>query len=161
MITPDALRPFLQTTLDETDFDFLGKKYTGKVRDMYMPNDRERILIATDRQSAFDIKKWCTIPLKGQALTQISQWWFDRVADVLPTHLIDVPDPNVMVVKTLSMVMVEIVMRGYLTGSTNTSAWVNYQKAIRNFCGNALPEGMVKNQTFAEPIHHAHHQGGG
>ena len=152
MITTDGLHPFLQTTLDETSFDWPGKKYTGKVRDVYMPNEHERILTATDRQSAFDVRKWCTIPLKGQVLTQISKWWFDRVADVLPTHVIEAPDPNVMVVKALRMVMVEIVVRGYLAGSTNTSAWVNYQKGIRHFCGNVLPEGMVKNQTFAEPI---------
>jgi phosphoribosylaminoimidazole-succinocarboxamide synthase len=152
MITHEALRPFLRTTLDETNFDFIGVKYAGKVRDVYTPNDRQRILIATDRQSAFDIKQWCTVPLKGQVLTQISKWWFERVADVLPTHLIEVPDANVMVAKSLNMVMVEIVVRGYLTGSTNTSAWVNYQKGIRNFCGNMLPDGMVKNQPFAEPI---------
>ena len=151
MITHETLRPFLRTTLSATDFNFIGQKYTGKVRDVYT-NDRQRILIATDRQSAFDVKQWCTVPLKGQVLTQISQWWFERVADILPTHLIEVPDPNVLVAKSLSMVMVEIVVRGYLTGSTNTSAWVNYQKGIRNFCGNMLPEGMAKNKAFEEPI---------
>jgi phosphoribosylaminoimidazole-succinocarboxamide synthase len=148
---PSLLKPFLATTLEKTDFSFLGEKYEGKVRDVYMPSDRERILIATDRQSAFDMM-WCTIPLKGQVLNQISKWWFDQIADVMQTHVIAVPDPNVMVAKNLQMLKVEIVVRAYLTGSTGTSAWVNYNKGVRNFCGNLLPEGMVKNQRFSGAI---------
>lgn len=146
----DSLRPFLSTTLDSTNFSGFGRKYAGKVRDVYIQPERV-ILIATDRQSAFDIS-WCTIPLKGQALNQLSAWWFTKVNDIMPTHVIEVPDPNAVVVKPLTMLMVEIVVRGYLTGSTGTSAWVNYQKGVRNFCGNRLPEGMVKNQKFASPI---------
>jgi len=152
MITPDALRPFLPTALEKTDFKGLGEKYAGKVRDVYTQKEKKRaILIATDRQSAFDIQ-WCSIPLKGQALNQLSAWWFEQIKDVMPTHVIAVPDENAMVVKDLNMLRVEIVVRGYLTGSTGTSAWVNYNKGIRNFCGNTLPEGMVKNQKFAAPI---------
>ncbi|MEK7218038.1 MAG: phosphoribosylaminoimidazolesuccinocarboxamide synthase [Patescibacteria group bacterium] len=147
---PD-LSPFLPTALERTDFDFLGKKVEGKVRDVYVPNDRERILVATDRQSAFDIN-WCTIPLKGQVLNQLSAWWFERVADILPTQVLAVPDPNVTVARNLRILPVEIVVRAYLTGSTKTSAWVNYAKGVRNFCGNLLPEGMVKNEKFDHPI---------
>jgi len=152
MITPDALRPFLPTALEKTDFKGLGEKYAGKVRDVYTQKGKKRaILIATDRQSAFDIQ-WCTIPLKGQALNQLSTWWFERVKDVMPNHIIAVPDENAMVVKELKMLRIEIVVRGYLTGSTGTSAWVNYNKGVRNFCGNPLPDGMRKNQKFAAPI---------
>ncbi len=151
MIDPSVLRPFLKTTLAETNFRGLGEKYTGKVRDVYMPDAKRRILVATDRQSAFD-KLWTTIPLKGQVLTQISAWWFDQIRGMMPTHVIETPDPNVMVVKNLQMLRIEIVVRGYLTGSTGTSAWVNYAKGIRDFCGNILPEGMKKNQKFAAPI---------
>ncbi|MDO8469255.1 MAG: phosphoribosylaminoimidazolesuccinocarboxamide synthase [Candidatus Peribacter sp.] len=152
MITPAALKPFLPTALEKTDFTGLGEKYAGKVRDVYTQKEKKRaILIATDRQSAFDIQ-WCSIPLKGQALNQLSAWWFEHVKDVMPNHVIAVPDPNAMVVKDLKMLRVEIVVRGYLTGSTGTSAWVNYNKGVRNFCGNLLPEGMVKNQKFAAPI---------
>lgn len=152
MITPEALRPFLPTALAATDFRHLGEKYAGKVRDVYRQKERKRaILVATDRQSAFDIQ-WCTIPLKGQALNQLSAWWFERVKDVMPNHIIAVPDANAAVVKDLTMLRVEIVVRGYLTGSTGTSAWVNYNKGVRNFCGNTLPEGMVKNQKFTAPI---------
>jgi phosphoribosylaminoimidazole-succinocarboxamide synthase len=146
MNTPDDIRPFLTTTLDETNFDNLGTKYAGKVRDVYTHGDRS-ILIATDRQSAFDIA-WCTIPLKGQALNQMSAWWFDQVADIMPNHLIAVPDENAAVVKKLDMLRVEIVVRAYLAGSTGTSAWVNYSKGVRSFCGNVLPEGLVKNQRL-------------
>lgn len=148
--TPEALRPFLKSTLDGTNFKNLGEKYTGKVRDVYAQEKRS-ILIATDRQSAFDVA-WCSIPLKGQALNQISAWWFEKVKDIMPTHIITVPDENAAVVKKLEMFKVEIIVRGYLTGSTGTSAWVNYAKGMRNFCGNTLAEGMVKNQKFPTPI---------
>lgn len=152
MISLESLRPFLKTAIASTDFRTLGTKYTGKVRDVYLPIDRNyRFLIATDRQSAFD-RLWCTIPLKGQVLTQISAWWFEEVDHIMPTHVIALPDPNVTVVKNLTMIPVEIVVRGYLTGSTKTSAWVNYAKGIRTFCGNTLPNGMVKNQPFDSPI---------
>lgn len=150
MISPDQLRPFLTTTLDATDFTNLGERYQGKVRDVYSQEERS-ILIATDRQSAFDIN-WTTIPLKGQVLSQLSAWWFEQVKDIMPTHIIAVPDPNVTVVKKLTMLRIEIVVRAYLTGSTGTSAWVNYNKGVRRFCGNDLPEGMVKNQPFASAI---------
>ncbi len=147
----EVLRPFLPHALARTALAGLGERYEGKVRDVYTPDPRTRVLVATDRQSAFDIL-WCTVPLKGQVLTQISRWWFDRVQDVMPTHVIAVPDPNVMVARALRMLRVEIVVRGYLTGSTGTSAWVNYAKGVRDFCGVRLPENMRKNDTFASPI---------
>lgn len=148
--TAQELRPFLATTLDSTDLSALGAKYKGKVRDVYAQPGRT-ILIATDRQSAFDIA-WCSIPLKGQTLNQISAWWFEQIADLMPTHVISVPDQNAMVVKPLEMLKVEIVVRAYLAGSTGTSAWINYDKGVRNFCGNKLPEGMRKNEPFKAPI---------
>ncbi len=152
MITTEALRPFLATTLDETNLTGLGARYKGKVRDVYMqPEKHRRILVATDRQSAFDIS-WCTIPLKGQVLSQLSAWWFDQVKDVMPTQVLAVPDPNATVVKDLQMLKVEIVVRGYLTGSSSTSAWMNYNAGVRDFCGVQLPEGMVKNQPFDHAI---------
>lgn len=147
---PDRLRPFLATTLSATDFVNLGTKYAGKVRDVYTQADRV-ILISTDRQSAFDYQ-WTTIPLKGQVLNQLSNWWFEQVKDVMPTHVVAVPDPNVTVGRKLRMIKFEVVVRAYLTGSTSTSAWVNYEKGVRNFCGNPLPEGMRKNQKFSDII---------
>lgn len=150
MIDPSRIRPFLTNMIQQTDFLGLGKRYQGKVRDVYTEGDRV-ILISTDRQSAFD-EEWCTIPLKGQALNQLSAWWFEKVKDVMPTHVIEVPDPNITVAKRLKMVKVEVVVRAYLTGSTSTSAWVNYKNGVRNFCGNPLPEGMAKNQKFKDII---------
>ena len=150
MISLDALRPFLRTTLDATNLPRLGTKYAGKVRDVYSRDDRV-ILISTDRQSAFDYQ-WCAIPLKGQVLNQLSDWWFEQVKDVMPTHVIATPDPNVTVAKKLAMIKFEVVVRAYLTGSTSTSAWVNYEKGVRNFCGNPLPDGMKKNQKLYEVI---------
>lgn len=151
-MTSSPLSPYLSTTLDSTDFSGIGEKYAGKVRDVYFQKDKKRrILIATDRQSAFDIN-WTTIPLKGQVLTQISAWWFNQIEDIMPTQVIATPDPNVMVVKDLQMVPVEIVVRAYLTGSSKTSSWMNYKDGVRNYCGNTLPDGMVKNQRFDDII---------
>ena len=148
MTTPSALAPFLKTTLATTNFEGLGEKYEGKVRDVYIQTKkRRRILIATDRQSAFDIN-WTTIPLKGQILTQMSAWWFGQIGGIMPTHVIAHPDPNVMVVKDLSMLKIEVVVRAYMTGSSKTSIWMNYKEGVRNYCGNTLPEGFVKNQPL-------------
>ena len=152
MIDQSILEPFLNTTLESTNFTNLGELYKGKVRDVYaQPEKGQRILIATDRQSAFDIS-WCSIPLKGQVLNQLSAWWFTQIEDIMPTQIIAVPDPNVAIVKDLAMLKVEIVVRAYLTGSTKTSSWMNYDAGMRNYCGNVLPEGMVKNQKFDSPI---------
>lgn len=152
MASMETLRAFLNTTIESTHFRNLGEKYVGKVRDVYIQvEQKRRVLITTDRQSAFD-QLWCTIPLKGQVLTQLSTWWFTQVIGVMPNHLLAVPDPNVMIVKELKMLPIEIIVRGYLTGSTSTSAWVNYAQGKRNLCGNILPEGLVKNQSFKNPI---------
>lgn len=150
MVSLDLLRPFLSTTLDSTHFPRLGHKHAGKVRDVYTRGNQV-ILISTDRQSAFD-KQWCTIPLKGQVLNQISSWWFDCVKDVMSTHVIAVPDPSVTVGKKLTMLKIEVVVRAYLAGSTSTSVWVHYENGARTFCGNALPGGMRKNQQLDDII---------
>ena len=126
------------------------KVHSGKVRDAYL-YDGKRILITTDRQSAFDIMVGA-VPLKGQVLNQLSYWWFEKTADIVPNHVIALPDPNVMVVKNAKIFPVEVVVRGYITGTTDTSAWVNYNNGVRNFCGNLLPEGLKKNQKFASPL---------
>ena len=150
MTSLQRLRPFLATALAGTDFRDLGNRYVGKVRDVYTSGERV-ILVSTDRQSAFDYQ-WCTIPLKGQVLNQLSGWWFEQIKDVMPTHVVAMPDPNVTVAKKLKMLKVEVVVRAYLTGSTSTSVWVNYEKGVRNFCGNPLPDGMRKNQKLKDII---------
>jgi fusion protein PurCD len=138
------------TELGGTNFSWLKQQHQGKVRDIYEYKDF-LILIASDRQSAFDIS-WCLIPFKGQVLTQISLWWFERVKDLIPNHIISSPDPNVLIVKKLKMFPIEVVVRDYLTGSTETSIWINYKNGQRDFCGNILPDGMVKNTRLSKTI---------
>ena len=149
MVSDEILGKQLGNNLEKTDFK-AGEKYEGKVRDNYLLGDK-RIIITTDRISAFD-RVLCTIPFKGQVLNQTSAFWFKKTKDIIKNHLIEVPDPNVMVVDECKLIPVEMVVRGYLTGVTTTSAWYSYEKGIRDFCGNKLPDGMVKNEKFKEPI---------
>ena len=151
MVSREEIRAALDNCLLEARFDRWQRFYrTGKVRDIYVLPEK-RILIATDRQSAFD-HVLGAIPLKGQVLNRIAQYWFKQTEDIVPNQVIAVPDPNVTVAKELQMLPVEIVVRRYLTGSTGTSVWVNYARGVRNFCGVSLPDGMVKNQPFDRPI---------
>ena len=149
MLSDEILMNELKFTLDKTNFKF-GKKYEGKVRDNYT-FDGKRIIITTDRISAFD-RVLCTIPFKGQVLNQTAAFWFEKTRNIIENHIISVPDPNVMIVKECKPLPVEMVVRGYITGVTTTSAWHNYEKGVRNFCGNILPEGLKKNQKLARPI---------
>lgn len=137
-------------TLDKTDFPELGKKYSGKVRDNYIKGNR-RILIISDRLSAFD-RIITTIPFKGQVLNQISRFWFEQTKDIIGNHAIEYPDPNVVVARECKPILVEMVVRGYITGVTTTSAWYNYERGARDFCGNILSDGLKKNQKLAKPI---------
>ena len=149
MIGEETLKKQLRFMLDSTDLK-IGKKYEGKVRDNYTIENK-RILITTDRISAFD-RVLCTLPFKGQVLTQTAAFWFEKTKHIVDNHLLSVPDPNVVLAKECELIPVEMVIRGYLTGVTSTSAWYHYERGVRNFCGNLLPEGMVKNQKFGRPI---------
>jgi phosphoribosylaminoimidazole-succinocarboxamide synthase len=135
--------------LTETDFQ-LGQKYRGKVRDTYDLGDK-LLLITTDRQSAFD-RVLASVPFKGQVLNLISAWWFEQTQHIIPNHLIALPDPNVTIAKKCKVFPVEFIVRGYITGSTSTSLWTQYNKGIRNYCGIDLPEGLIKNQKLAKPL---------
>ena len=151
MISQEQIRSQLDNCLLEAKFDRWANRYQkGKVRDIYLLEDK-RILITTDRQSAFD-HILGAIPLKGQVLNKTAKYWFDQTADIVPNQVIDVPDPNVTVARELDMLPVEIVVRRYLTGSTDTSVWTNYNNGVRKFCGVDLPDGMIKNQKFEEAI---------
>jgi len=150
MIPQDRIQAELKNTLNETNFPGLGERHQGKVRESYLQKDR-RVIITTDRVSAFD----CiigTIPFKGQVLNQLAAFWFDLTQDLVPNHVISVPDPNVMVVHECEQLPLEFIVRGYITGVTKTSAWYNYERGVRYFCGNTLPEGMKKDQKLARPI---------
>jgi phosphoribosylaminoimidazole-succinocarboxamide synthase (EC 6.3.2.6) len=128
----------------------LGTRRAGKVRDIYEVGDR-LILIATDRISAFD-RVLGVIPFKGQVLNQLSAWWFERTRDLIPNHLLAVPDPNVMVVRRAQPLPVEVVVRGYITGVTRTSLWTLYAQGERRPYGIPLPEGLRKNDPLPHPI---------
>src|SRR5579864_8013673 len=136
--------------LKETSFDFLGRKIAGKVRDIYDQGDR-LILITTDRHSSFD-RIIAHIPWKGQVLNQVSAFWFEATTDIVPNHVLAVPDPNVTIAQKCTMVPVEAVVRGYLTGVTDTAAWTRYAAGARDFGGTILPDGMRKNQKLPQPI---------
>ena len=150
MLPIELISEQLNFTLDETNLPKLGKKFSAKVRDVYSTDDKV-FLIATDRQSAFD-RILARVPFKGQVLTQTSVFWFKKTEDIIPNHVINVPDPNVIACKKLNVFPVEVIVRGYITGVTNTAAWTAYQKGERDFCGNILPEGLKKNQRFDKPI---------
>ena len=150
MISEQKIKEQIPFTLKDTDFPELGKKYEGKVRDCYIQEDKI-VLISTDRQSAFD-RNLANVPFKGQVLTQVSGFWFENTKDIIPNHIVEIPDPNVVVGRKLQVFPVEVVVRGYLTGVTSTAGWTAYEKGERTFCGNVLPDGMVKNQRFAQPI---------
>ena len=124
----------------------VGNKKLGKVRDQYDLGDKI-VLITTDRQSAFD-RVLAAIPFKGQVLNQTSVWWFNQTANIIPNHLIATPDPNIIIAKKCSVFPIEFVVRGYITGSTNTSLWTVYNSGDREYCGNLLPEGLIKNQKL-------------
>ena len=151
MVSREQLRSLLDDCLPEARFERWADSYhQGKVRDIYRLPDR-RILVTTDRQSAFD-HVLGTIPLKGQVLNRMAQYWFERTADIVPNHILQVPHASVTVARELDMFPVEVVVRAYLTGSTETSAWTHYARGVRDLCGNRLPDGMVKNQPFEAPI---------
>ena len=124
--------------------------HRGKVRDTF-ERDGQRIICTTDRQSAFD-RILAAVPFKGQVLNSISAWWFEQTKNICPNHLIATPDPAVSICKKAEVFPVEFVIRGYITGSTDTSIWVNYKNGMRKYCGVDLPEGLTKNQKLAKNI---------
>ena len=136
--------------LRETHFDNLGTLKTGKVRDIYFQPDR-LILVATDRHSSFD-RIIAHIPNKGAVLNLSSAFWFRQTADIVPNHVIAIPDPNVTVAKRVKPLPVEAVVRGYLTGTTSTSIWTRYSAGERRFGGLTLPASLPKNARLPRPI---------
>lgn len=145
----ERIKAGLGNCLTETDFDF-GSKYVGKTRDTYTLDDK-LILITTDRHTSFD-RRLTDVPFKGQVLNQTSAWWFEQTKGIVPNHVVSVPDPNVTVGLKCTTIPVEFVVRDYITGSTGTAIWTHYQKGVRDFCGNKLPDGLVKNKKLPETI---------
>jgi phosphoribosylaminoimidazole-succinocarboxamide synthase len=153
MLTHEALTKAIPHALDSVDLPNFGEKVEGKVRDIYLlgEGDGKRVLITTDRVSAFD-RVLGLIPYKGQVLNQLSAWWFDQTAGIVGNHLIDVPDPNVTVACEAEPLPVEVIVRGYITGVTKTSLWYLYDQGDRRPYGLSLPDGLRKNDPLPAPV---------
>src|SRR6266403_1240173 len=147
MVTTAELAPYYANVLSDATIAELPGHYRGKVRDNYDLPDGRRIIIATDRLSAFD-RILTAIPLKGQVLTQIARYWFEATADICPNHVLEYPDPNVVVCRRLDIMPVEIVVRDYLTGTTGTSIWPIYRAGRREIYGMRFPDGLRENQKL-------------
>ena len=146
----EKIKEHINDVLKETNFDFLGERKVGKVRDVYIEKDHIT-LISTDRHSSFD-RIIAHIPFKGEILNQTSLFWFNETKDIIQNHVLSMPDPNAVVVKKCKVIPIEMVVRGYITGSTNTSLWTLYKNGERDFGSFVLPEGMKKNQKLVEPV---------
>lgn len=129
----------------------LAAKYPGKVRDTYEVGDGRLLLLTTDRQSGFD-RLLGAIPFKGQVLNRTSLYWFEQTRNIIGNHVLSSPHANALIARKCTVLPIEFVVRGYMTGSTDTSIWTQYQKGIRNYCGHALPEGMKKNEPLPKNI---------
>lgn len=137
----------LDRTIEETDFENLGTRYQGKVRDTYRQNDL-LVLVTTDRISAFDHVLPQTIPFKGQVLNQTAAYFFEETEDLVPNHVRSVPDPNVTVATACAPIPIEFVVRGYLAGH----AWREYDRGARTLCGHELPEGLRESEQLPSPL---------
>jgi phosphoribosylaminoimidazole-succinocarboxamide synthase len=150
MISKDELINLLPKTLNETNLPLAGKT-SGKVRDWYDLSSGERLIVTTDRLSAFDIIL-ARVPYKGQVLNQLSAWWFEQTSDLIPNHLISIPDPNASIVRVAEPMLVEVIVRGYITGVTSTALWYRYSLGERAIYGYTFPDGLQKNAALPEPI---------
>ncbi|HEX3861585.1 MAG TPA: phosphoribosylaminoimidazolesuccinocarboxamide synthase [Stellaceae bacterium] len=151
MVDPDLLARHLDLVLDDATIPELPNHYRGKVRDNYDLPDGRRLIVATDRLSAFD-RNIAAIPFKGQVLTQIARFWFDHTAALCPNHVIDYPDPNVLLCRRLDILPVEIVVRDYLAGTTATSVWSMYKAGRREIYGLSFPDGLRENEKLPHTI---------
>lgn len=150
-ISAADLAPYADYVLPDAAIPELPNHYRGKVRENYDLPDGRRIIIATDRLSAFD-RILTTVPLKGQVLTQLARYWFEQTGDLCPNHVIAYPDPNVLLCRRLTIMPVEVVVRDYLAGTTSTSILSMYRAGRREMYGHRLPDGLRPNQKLPQTI---------
>lgn len=150
MIQSKTVLKSLPNVLKTINIPNLGKKYQGKVRDFYLKDDK-RILVTTDRQSAFDVILG-HIPFKGAVLNMLSKFWFESTKQIVPNHMITVPHPNVMIAKNCLPIPLEMIVRGYISGVTKTSIWFSYEKGERIIYGIKFPDNLKKNQKLPQPV---------
>ena len=127
------------------------------MRDIYKPEDGKLLLVTTDRLSAFD-RVLGAAPYKGQVLNQLSAWWFEQIQEIIPSHLISLPDPHALLAQEVEPFPVEVIVRGYITGVTQTALWYRYDLGEREIYGHRFPEGLSKNQKLPRKYHHPYHQ---
>jgi phosphoribosylaminoimidazole-succinocarboxamide synthase len=151
MSSQTEIEAIIANCLEDAAFSELPNHEQGKVRDSYSLTDGRRVMISSDRQSAFD-QVLAAVPYKGQVLNQVAQFWFEQTADICPNHILEVPDPNVVIAKNLEMLPIEMVVRDYMTGSTETSIWPMYERGERVLYGHVFPEGLSKNQKLPATI---------
>ncbi len=151
MTSPADLAPYAGLVLRDAAIPELPNHYRGKVRENYDLPDGKRLIIATDRLSAFD-RAITAVPLKGQVLTQIARYWFDETRDICPNHVIAYPDPNVLLCQGLRIMPVEVVVRDYLAGTTFTSVLSMYRAGRREMYGHRFPDGLRANQKLPQTI---------
>lgn len=144
---PGQSTPSQLTESDMTEHNLIHR---GKVRDIYDLGEHLR-LVATNRLSAFD-RAIASIPQKARVLNELSAWWFGKTQHIIPNHLIEMDSPESMIVKKCTVFPVEVVVRGYITGSTNTSMWTLYKQGQRDFFETTLPDGLSKNQALPKPV---------
>ncbi|HUC87398.1 MAG TPA: phosphoribosylaminoimidazolesuccinocarboxamide synthase [Candidatus Saccharimonadales bacterium] len=159
MVEADIILKNLPDALESVDIPHLAPKQQGKVRDFYSYKG-QRVTVTTDRQSAFDVVLGL-IPFKGSVLNQLAAWWFEQTQHIVANHLVSLPDPNVLISRDCEAVPVEMVVRGYLTGVTNTSIWPSYERGERTIYGLKFPDGLTKNQPLPQPIITPTTHGGG
>ncbi len=150
MLDSKTLLTLLPQAFGESNLPLPGK-HAGKVRDGYALPGGERLFVTTDRLSAFD-RVLARVPYKGQVLNQLSAWWFEHTAAIIPNHAISFPDPNALVAVGAEPFPVEVIVRGYITGVTSTALWYRYSLGEREIYGYRFPEGLRKNQALPEPI---------
>jgi phosphoribosylaminoimidazole-succinocarboxamide synthase len=150
MLSHELIIDAIPHALLRVDLPGFGPRLEGKVRDIYV-RDGQRILVTTDRVSAFD-RVLGAIPFKGQVLNQLSAWWFDQVSDVVANHVVSVPDPNVTIAHEAQALPVEVIVRGYITGVTSTALWTLYSQGVPQPYGLDLPPGLRKNDPLPEPV---------
>ncbi len=150
-MNPALLLPYADRVLADAAIPGLPNHYRGKVRDNYDLPDGRRVIIASDRLSAFD-RILCAVPFKGEVLTRTARHWFDATGDICPNHVLGYPDPNVVLAQRLTILPVEMVVRGYLAGTTGTSVLTLYKAGQRDMYGHRFPDGMRDNQQLPAPI---------
>ena len=148
MLDKTAILAARDTVVSETDLPH--PKHRGKVRDTYDLGD-DLLMVTTDRLSGFD-RHLADIPFKGEVLNQVSAWWFGQTQHIMPNHLLEVVDDRSMRVKKCQVLPIEVIVRGYMTGTTNTSIWTLYQQGERQFFDTTLPDDLTKNVALPQPI---------